>query len=93
MSNPQFFEEDERELDTSKEESLSSYAVYIRCPKCDTPNCFKEIPPRRVDLAIFRGSENPIIKCCACEADMDTMTAFRGEKVGTEVVHRRDPTY
>jgi hypothetical protein len=92
MSNPQFFdEEDESVAAAGKAGSSSSYKVYIRCRKCGTPNCFEEIPPTRVDLALFRGSENPIIKCRCCHADMDTMIAFCGEQVGSEIVHRHDP--
>jgi hypothetical protein len=92
MSNPQSFnEEDQPVPDAGEAESLSSCNVYIRCRQCGTPNCFTEIPPRRVDLALFRGSEDPIIKCRSCHADMDTVTAFCGEQVGSEVVHRHDP--
>jgi hypothetical protein len=88
MSNPQFFdEEDEPDLDAE----ATFYKVYIRCRKCGTPNSFEDIPPRRVDLALFRGSEDPIIKCRSCHADMDTMTAFCGEQVDSEIIHHHDP--
>jgi hypothetical protein len=42
------------------------------------------------DLAVFRGSEDPV-KCKSCGHDMDTMTAFCGEMVGSEIVRRADP--
>jgi len=67
--------------------------VYIRCRTCGTQNCFEEIPPRRVDLALFRGAEDPTVKCRGCYAAMDTMTAFCGVKVGSDVLRREDPGF
>jgi hypothetical protein len=55
-------------------------------------NCFEDIPPRRADLAMFPGSENPV-KCKGCHVDMDTMPAFCGERVGLEIVRRPDPDH
>ena len=67
-----------------------SMNVFIKCPECGHPNCLDEIRPTRTELAILRGSEEPI-RCKNCQADMDTMTAFCGERVGSEVVRRDDP--
>ena len=50
------------------------------------------IPGRRVDLAIFRGSKDPV-RCKNCQADMDTMTAYCGERVGGEIERREDPKF
>jgi hypothetical protein len=46
--------------------------------------------PKRTDLAVFRGSEDPV-KCKGCGADMDAMTAFCGELEGARIVRRDDP--
>jgi hypothetical protein len=64
--------------------------VFIRCRKCGTPNQFENIPVRRVDLALFRGSDHPV-KCKGCHDDMDPMGAFVGERAGAEIVRRPDP--
>ena len=64
--------------------------VFIECPKCGYQNCIDGVAPQRVDLALFRGSEDPI-KCKTCQADMDTMTAYCGERVGSEIVRHKDP--
>ena len=66
--------------------------VFIKCHKCDHQNCIDGIAPRRIDLAVFRGSEHPI-KCQKCQADMDAMTAYCGERVGSEIVRHEDPKY
>jgi len=66
--------------------------VFINCPWCGHQNCIDVVPPYRVDLALFRGSEHPV-KCTECQADMDTMKAYCGERVGSEIVRRDDPTY
>lgn len=52
----------------------------------------EDIPARRVELAMLRGSEDPV-RCRNCHADMDTMTAYCGERVGSEIVRRKDPTH
>jgi hypothetical protein len=82
MANPQH----------AREQDARSISVFIRCRACDTQNCFEEIAPHRVDLAMFRGSENPV-KCKGCHADMDTMLAFCGERVGSEIVRCSDPEH
>lgn len=66
--------------------------VFIKCPKCGKYNCIREVMPQRVELALFRGSEDPV-KCISCGAEMDTMTAFCGmqESSGSEVVRHQDP--
>jgi ribosomal protein S27E len=64
--------------------------VFIKCRKCEHVNRFYGINDTRADLAMFRGSEFPV-KCKQCGADMDTMTAFCGEMVGSEMVRRDDP--
>jgi hypothetical protein len=64
--------------------------VFIRCPKCGNQNRIDDIRPRRVDLAVFRGSEDTV-RCKKCQADMDTMTAYCGEQVGSEIVRHEDP--
>ena len=69
-----------------------SIFIFIKCPRCEHQNCIEGIVPRRVDLALFRGSEEPV-KCQVCQADMDTMTAYCGERVGSEIMRREDPTY
>jgi hypothetical protein len=84
-------DDDENEYEIGSVSLIASINVYVQCRMCGIRNCFKEIPPRRTDLAIFRGSENPIIKCESCHADMDVMTAFCGERVGSEVLHRHEP--
>jgi hypothetical protein len=66
--------------------------VFIKCPKCGVQNCIEGIRPRRVDLALFRGSEE-LVKCTNCHADMETMKAYCGERVGSEIVRRDDPKY
>jgi hypothetical protein len=74
----------------ARELNARSPSVFIRCRACDTQNCFEEIASHRADLAMFRGSENPV-KCKGCHADMDTMLAFCGERVGSEIVRCSDP--
>jgi hypothetical protein len=69
---------------------LTALNVFIKCRKCGAQNCMDEIRPRRVDLAMFRGSEDPV-KCKECQADMDTMTAYCGEWIGSQIVRREDP--
>jgi hypothetical protein len=69
---------------------LTALNVFIKCRKCGTHNCMDAIPPRRVDLALFRGSEDPV-KCKECQPEMDTMTAYCGERVGSEIVRLEDP--
>jgi hypothetical protein len=93
MATPSFAKEDdyENEYEIGSISPTASINIYIRCRTCGSQNCFKEITPHRTDLAIFRGSENPIIKCKSCHADIDTMTAFCGERVGSEIVRRNDP--
>ena len=54
------------------------------------PPVRKRVTANKVDLAMFRGSED-LIRCKNCQADMDTMTAYRGERVGSEIVRREDP--
>jgi len=76
----------------ARELNARSYSVFIRCRACDTQNCFAEIAPRRVDLGMFRGSENPV-KCKGCHADMDTMLAYVGERVGLKIERRPDPDH
>ena len=66
--------------------------VFIKCPKCGDHNCIDGVAPLRVDLAVLRGSEDPI-KCKECQADMDTMTAYLGERVGSDIVRREDPKW
>jgi hypothetical protein len=66
--------------------------VFIKCSKCGHQNCIEDIRPRRLDLALFRGSEDPI-KCKACQADMDTMTAYCGERVESKIIRLEDPKY
>jgi predicted amidophosphoribosyltransferase len=66
--------------------------VFIKCPTCGQRHCIDGVPPRRVDLALFRGSEHPM-KCEKCQSDMDTMKAYCGERVGAEIVRREDPKY
>jgi hypothetical protein len=65
--------------------------IFIRCRNCGVDNPFPEIPLRRIDLALFRGSEERIVKCPACYADMNKVTAFVGKKVGSEIVRQKDP--
>jgi hypothetical protein len=56
----------------------------------DAVLCF-DIPPRRVDLALARGSEDPI-KCQECLGDMVMMLADGGARIGSNIVRRRkDP--
>ena len=66
--------------------------VFIECPRCGNQNRIDGVALNRVDLAMFRGSEDPI-RCKACQADMDTMTAYCGEQVGSEIVRRADPKF
>jgi hypothetical protein len=66
--------------------------VFIKCHKCGYQNCIDDIGVHRVDLALFRGSEDPV-KCRNCQADMDAITAYCGEQVGSEIVRREDPKY
>jgi hypothetical protein len=66
--------------------------VFIQCPKCGHQNCIDSVNPRRIDLAMFRGSEDPV-KCTKCQADMDAMTAYCGERVGSEIVRLEDPKF
>ena len=64
--------------------------IFVRCPECAHQNHFPEIPVKWVDLAMFRGSEHPV-KCKKCGAAMDTMTAYVGERSGSEIVRVEDP--
>jgi DNA-directed RNA polymerase subunit RPC12/RpoP len=66
--------------------------VFIKCPKCGHQSCLDEIHPNRTGLAMLRGSEEPI-RCRNCHANMDTMGAFVGEQVGSEIVRRDDPKW
>jgi hypothetical protein len=65
-------------------------SVFLRCRKCGMQNCFADIPATRVDLAMFRGSEE-WVKCRGCGSDMDTMGAFVGERVGGAITRLPDP--
>ena len=65
--------------------------VFIKCPNCGSCTCFEAIPARRADLAMFRGSENHTVRCKFCQTDMDTMTAFVGERSGSQVLRHEDP--
>jgi hypothetical protein len=67
-------------------------SVFIRCRTCGTQNRFGNIPTDRINLAMFRGSNQPV-KCKACHADMDTMGAFCGEQVEGEIVRLDDPEF
>jgi Zn ribbon nucleic-acid-binding protein len=64
--------------------------VFIECRNCGHQNRIDDIPVRRADLAVFRGSEDPA-KCRNCQSAMDTMTAYCGEQVGSEINRREDP--
>jgi hypothetical protein len=64
--------------------------VFIKCRNCGQQNCMNDIPVRRADLAVFRGSEDSV-KCRNCQAEMDTVTAYCGEQVGSEIDRRDDP--
>jgi hypothetical protein len=65
-------------------------SVFLKCRKCGTRNCFDDIPITRVDLAMFRGSGGRV-KCRECGAQMDTMGAYCGVRVGVEIKPRADP--
>ena len=39
---------------------------------------------------MLRGSQNPV-KCTKCHGDIDTMLAYCGERIGSYIVHHRDP--
>jgi hypothetical protein len=69
----------------------TSVDVFIQCPKCKHQNCIEGLPRNWLDLAIFRGSEESV-KCASCKADMDTMTAYCGERIGSWVDKCPDPT-
>ena len=69
---------------------ITCFHVFINCPRCGHHNEIAGIPPKRVDLAMLRGSEDKI-KCKKCHADVDTMRAYRGEQIGEEIVRREDP--
>ena len=64
--------------------------IFIKCPKCKLVSCVDGVLAVREDLAMFRGSEHPI-KCKGCQADIDTMTAFCGERTAAGVERREDP--
>jgi hypothetical protein len=64
--------------------------VFIKCPKCGHQNKIPGIGPSRIDLAMLRGSEDPV-RCNKCHADMDTMTAYCGERIGSEIMRLEDP--
>ena len=66
--------------------------IFIKCPKCGSHSCIHGETPKREDLVVLRGSEDPA-RCGSCQADMDTITAFCGEQIGAEVVRREDPKY
>jgi hypothetical protein len=87
MADPPLFGTNRCDREPYRTAALS---VFIRCRKCGTPNRFESVRARRTDLALFRGSENPE-KCKGCGADMDTIGAFCGERVGVEIVRRPDP--
>jgi hypothetical protein len=90
MANPQLFDQQDEH---KRAVFAPSVKIYITCRKCGTHNCFEDIPASRVELALFRGSEDRIVKCRACRGAMDTVTAFCGENFGSEIVHRQDPKY
>jgi hypothetical protein len=50
----------------------------------------KKSQPVAQILLYFRGSENPV-KCKKCHGDMDAMRAYCAERVGSYIVHHRDP--
>ena len=64
--------------------------VFIKCLKCGHQNRIEGLALNRVDLALFRGSEDPI-RCKVCQADMDTMTAYCGERIDSGIEKRPDP--
>jgi hypothetical protein len=66
-------------------------SVFIKCSECGDHTRFDKIPATMIELALFRGSENPIVKCKSCHADMDTMKAFCGTRKGSEIVRHEDP--
>ena len=39
---------------------------------------------------MLRGSEDKL-KCDGCHAEMDPMTAYCGERIGSQIVWRKDP--
>ena len=66
--------------------------IFLKCRKCGHQHCRDGGPARRIDLALFRGSEHPM-KCENCGADMDTMRAYCGERIGSEIIRHEDPKY
>lgn len=64
--------------------------IFIKCSRCGYHTSFPAIPIAKVDLAMFRGSENPT-KCKNCETNLDTLAAFCGKQVGSEIVRLEDP--
>jgi LSD1 subclass zinc finger protein len=71
---------------------MGAPGIFIRCPKCSNHTYFDGIPAARVELVLLRGSEEPV-RCKHCQTDMDTLTAFHGERIGSDIVRREDPEY
>jgi hypothetical protein len=71
--------------------SAISFGVFIKCREYGTQNCF-DVPPVRMELVRFRGLDDPI-KCKGCHADIDSMLAYCGERIGSEIVRHEDPRY
>jgi hypothetical protein len=67
-------------------------SIFLKCRKCGPQNCFTDVPVTRVDLAMFRGSEERV-KCRGCGASVDTMGAYVGARAGGEIARRPDPEY
>jgi LSD1 subclass zinc finger protein len=66
--------------------------VFLKCHGCGHIHRIDEVRPKRVPLALFRGSEKKM-KCKSCQAGMDTMLAFIGEQIGSEIRRRDDPKW
>jgi hypothetical protein len=66
--------------------------VFIQCHKCGDQNCIESVPPRRVDLAVFRGSME-LLKCKGCRADLNPGAAYCGVRVEGKIVPCADPTH
>jgi hypothetical protein len=72
--------------------NLTVVYVFLKCHRCGHVHRMDEVSLTRVDLALFRGSEETI-KCKSCQAEMDTMLAFCGEQIGSELRRRDDPKW
>ena len=67
-------------------------AIILECPRCRNEYSLDRLRPTRIDLNLLRRSVLPIL-CKVCGSDIDTTTAYCGQRSGSEIVRLEDPGY